>query len=178
MVPAPAAIAASTTRHRKSRSERPASSGENSTSSVCRRARRTAAAACSSTCSSRMRSFRRMWIGEVAMKVWMRGRAAPASASAARSMSRSSARARPHTAHSVIAAPISRTAANSSGLAIGKPASITSTRSCCRARAIFSFCARVIDAPGLCSPSRSVVSKMISLSIAVLPLPGRRGAAR
>src|ERR1700758_3229589 len=45
-----------------------------------------------------------------------------------------------------------------------KPASITSTfiRSSCFAIRIFS--SLVIDAPGDCSPSRNVVSKMISLS--------------
>ena len=43
----------------------------------------------------------------------------------------------------------------------GKPASMTSTRmrSSCRAMRIFS--SFVIDAPGLCSPSRIVVSNMI-----------------
>ncbi|MNT67988.1 hypothetical protein D3C72_2061820 [compost metagenome] len=45
-----------------------------------------------------------------------------------------------------------------------KPASITSTfrRSSWRAMRIFS--SRVIEAPGDCSPSRKVVSKMMSLS--------------
>src|ERR1700758_5607838 len=52
-----------------------------------------------------------------------------------------------------------------------KPASITSTfiRSSCFAIRIFS--SFVIDAPGDCSPSRKVVSKMISLS-AMLGLRG------
>ena len=52
------------------------------------RANFTALTALSSTCSGDMRSFFSMWIGEVAMKVWMRDRTAGFSASAARSMSR------------------------------------------------------------------------------------------
>src|SRR5688572_25906945 len=44
-------------------------------------------------------------------------------------------------------------------------------------RAMRSFSSFVIDAPGLCSPSRIVVSKMINLSLAMVPplrlrLPG------
>ena len=74
MVRAPAAMAASHTRHRKSMSERTASSGENSTSSVYWRARLTICTARSSTCSGVMRSLCCMWIGLVAMKVWMRPR--------------------------------------------------------------------------------------------------------
>jgi hypothetical protein len=57
---------------RKSRSERPASSQENSTSSIPLRANRTACRAATSTSSGAMRSFFSMWIGLVAMKVWMR----------------------------------------------------------------------------------------------------------
>jgi len=45
-----------------------------------------------------------------------------------------------------------------------KPASITSTFRRSSWRAIRSFSSRVMDAPGDCSPSRKVVSKMISLS--------------
>jgi hypothetical protein len=46
-----------------------------------------------------------------------------------------------------------------------KPASITSTRSRSSCLAMRSFSSRVIDAPGLCSPSRRVVSKMIRRSM-------------
>ena len=60
---APASITASSTRHRKSGSERPASSGENSTLSVHLRAHFTAFTACSTTWSGLMRSFFSMWIG-------------------------------------------------------------------------------------------------------------------
>jgi len=51
-----------------------------------------------------------------------------------------------------------RTAARSSGEAIGKPASITSTPSRASWRAMSSFSLLVSVAPGDCSPSRSVVS--------------------
>jgi hypothetical protein len=44
------------------------------------------------------------------------------------------------------------------------PASITSTFSRSSWRAMRSFSSRVIEAPGDCSPSRKVVSKMINLS--------------
>ncbi len=49
-----------------------------------------------------MRSFFSMWIGEVAMNVWMRPDAAPLSASAARRMSDSVARASAHTVLSLM----------------------------------------------------------------------------
>ena len=78
MVLAPALITASRMRQRKSTSERTASSGENSTSSVYLRASFTARTACSSTCSGSMRSFFSMWIGLVAMNVCMRRDFAPA----------------------------------------------------------------------------------------------------
>ena len=59
---------------------------------------------------------------------------------------------------------IACTASKSPGEAIGKPASITSTprrASCC---AISSFSPVFSEMPGLCSPSRRVVSKMITRS--------------
>jgi hypothetical protein len=45
-----------------------------------------------------------------------------------------------------------------------KPASITSTFRRSSWRAMRSFSSRVMEAPGDCSPSRKVVSKMMSLS--------------
>ena len=90
---APSSIAACTTWQRKSGSERLASSAENSTSSVYRRARRTASRARSTTSSRLNRSFSRMWRSLVEMNTWMRDRSAPCSASPARSMSRSVQRA-------------------------------------------------------------------------------------
>ena len=160
-VVAPARIAASSSRHRKSGSDRPASSGENSTLSVYSRAQPTAFTACSSTCSGVIRSFICMWIGELAMNVWMRIDFAGRSASPARRMSFSLARASPHTVLSRIAFAMSCTASKSPLDDAGKPASITSTRSRSSWRAMRVFSSRVIDAPGLCSPSRNVVSKMI-----------------
>ena len=46
-----------------------------------------------------------------------------------------------------------------------KPASITSTLSRSSWRAMRSFSSLVMDAPGDCSPSRKVVSKMINWSL-------------
>ena len=79
-------------------------------------------------------------------------------------MSRSLARHRPHTVESFTVLAIARTASKSPLDEAGKPASITSTRMRSSARAMRSFSSRVIEAPGLCSPSRMVVSKMIKLS--------------
>jgi hypothetical protein len=152
-------------RHRKSVSERPASSGENSTLSVHWRAHLTALTACSTTWSGLMRSFFSMWIGLVAIKVWMRPEFAPLIASPARSMSRSNARARPHTVLSLMVAATAFTDSKSPLLAAGNPASITSTRMRSSWRAMRTFSSRVIEAPGLCSPSRKVVSKIINLSV-------------
>ncbi len=95
IVVAPALTAASITRHRKSWFVRCASSAENSTSSVYPFARFTAATAASRTSSGVDFSLYLMWISEVAMKVWMRGRSAARTASQARSMSVSFARAKP-----------------------------------------------------------------------------------
>src|SRR5438034_3424745 len=111
-----------------------------------------------------MRSFICMWIGELAMNVWTRPDFAPFSASPARRTSLSLARASPHTVLSLIALAIAFTAAKSPLDDAGNPASMTSTlsRSSCLAMRIFS--SLVIDAPGLCSPSRKVVSKIIKWS--------------
>jgi hypothetical protein len=63
----------------------------------------------------------------------------------------------------------------------GKPASMTSTFSRSSWRAMRSFSSLVMEAPGDCSPSRSVVSKMISWSAmriscwAVRRAPARSG---
>ena len=102
------------------------------------------------------------------MKVWMRERAAPCRASAARAMSRSLARASEHTVESLMAAAIALTASKSPLLEAAKPASITSTRRRSSWRAMRSFSSLVIEAPGDCSPSRKVVSKMISLSMLMI----------
>src|SRR5574341_1377005 len=91
-VVAPALITRSRMRQRKSVSERPASSGENSTLSVYSRAHLTARTACSITCEGSIRSFFSMWMGEVAIKVCTRGLFALRTASPQRRMSDSLAR--------------------------------------------------------------------------------------
>src|SRR5688500_3290325 len=165
MVLAPSLITASSTRHRKSRSEREPSSGEDCTSGQALFASRTESFACSSTCSGLMRSFFSMCSALVAMNVCTRQDLAPFSASMPRWMSRSLARHRPHTVESLTTLAMARTASKSPLDEAGKPASITSTFMRSSARAMRSFSSRVIDAPGLCSPSRMVVSKMIKLSL-------------
>ena len=116
------------------------------------------------TSSGSIRNFSRMWIGEVAMKVWMRERFAGFSASAARSTSSALARASEHTTLSLMTAATACTAAKSPGLATAKPASITSTLSRSSASAMRTFSSSVMEAPGDCSPSRKVVSKIIRWS--------------
>ena len=63
---------------------------------------------------------------------------------------------------SVTILAISRTASKSPLEAIGKPASITSTPISSRILASSSFSSNDIEAPGDCSPSRMVVSKMMT----------------
>ncbi len=159
-------------------SERTASSAENSTSSVYSRASFTAFTAASTTWSGVMRSFFSMWMGEVAMKVWMRPRLAGLIASPAARMSRSLARASEQTVEFVMASAMALMASASPGLAAAKPASITSTPIFSSWRAMRSFSSLVIDAPGLCSPSRKVVSKMYKRSFMAGSMVGRRRARR
>src|SRR6266513_6377560 len=90
------------------------------------------------------------------------------SASTPRWMSRSLARHRPATVESLIAPATACTASKSPFEEAGKPASITSTRIFSNSRAMRSFSSLVIEAPGLCSPSRMVVSNMINRSFMVL----------
>src|SRR5712671_528003 len=89
------------------------------------------------------------------------------SASIPRWMSRSLARHSPATVESLIAPATACTASKSPFDEAGKPASITSTRILSSCRAMRSFSSLVIEAPGLCSPSRMVVSNMINLSFMV-----------
>ncbi len=95
----------------------------------------------------------------------MRDALANLSASPALSISASNARDRPQIRLSLTALATACTASKSPVLAIGNPASITSTRIRSSALAMRTFSSFVIDAPGLCSPSRNVVSKIISLSV-------------
>ncbi len=97
----------------------------------------------------------------------MRPRLAGLIASAQRSMSATPARARPQTVLSVTILAISRTASKSPLEAIGKPASITSTPISSRILASSSFSSNDIEAPGDCSPSRMVVSKMMTRFLSV-----------
>ena len=82
-----------------------------------------------------------------------------------RAISRSLARASEHTVEFLTALAIDFTASKSPFDDAAKPASITSTRSRSSCFAMRSFSSQVIDAPGLCSPSRKVVSKMIKRSV-------------
>src|SRR5258707_936966 len=89
------------------------------------------------------------------------------SASIPRWMSRSLARHRPATVESLITPATACTASKSPFEEAGKPASITSTRMRSSCLAMRNFSSLVIEAPGLCSPSRMVVSNMINLSFMV-----------
>src|SRR5690554_4670907 len=88
-------------------------------------------------------------------------------------MSRSTARARLQIVLSRTALATAEIESKSPGDAAAKPASITSTRIFSSALAIRTFSSLVIDAPGLCSPSRKVVSKIIKRSCWLIrtPLP-------
>ena len=164
MVVAPALMAASTQRQRKSCSVRVASSADHSTSSVWLRARVTCATTISKTSCGSFWSLYFMCTGEVEMKVWMRLRLAGLMASAQRSMSLKAARERPQITEFFARLAISCTAAKSPSEAIGKPASMMSTPMASRSSATSSFSSCVMVAPGHCSPSRKVVSKMTTRS--------------
>ena len=99
------------------------------------------------------------------------------SASPRARMSRSLARASPQTVLSLIASAIACTASKSPSSRPGsRPRS--RRRACARAGARCAASRRVvIDAPGLCSPSRMVVSKMINRSLAMPPSANARHAA-
>ena len=101
-----------------------------------------------------------MWMSEVEMKVWMRGRAESLIALQAASMSALWVRASPQITGPSTLRAIASTASASPGEVIGKPASITSTPSRASWCAISTFSWVCSEMPGDCSPSRSVVSKM------------------
>ena len=105
----------------------------------------------------------------VARKRWIRVDSPPFSASAAREMSRSLARASEQTVEPRIAWAIAFTASKSPFEEAAKPASMTSTLSRSSCRAMRSFSSLVIEAPGDCSPSRKVVSKMNRRSVTAFP---------
>src|SRR6516165_7338537 len=83
-------------------------------------------------------------------------------------MSLKLARASPHTTAFLVRLAISLTAAKSPSEAIGNPASITSTPMVSSSSATSSFSSCVMVAPGHCSPSRKVVSKMRTRSSSLL----------
>ena len=126
-----------------------------------------------SACSRVSLSLCLRWMSLVAMNRWRCGRSATPIASTARCGSPSRQRASAATAiPPLVSCAIRRTASKSPGEAAGKPASITSTRSRASWRATSSFSAAVRPAPGACSPSRSVVSK-IRTDPAATPPPNR-----
>ena len=95
----------------------------------------------------------------------MRLRLAGLIASAQRSMSFGAARESPQTTAFLVRLAISWTAAQSpSEAAFGKPASMMSTPIVSSSSATSSFSSWVMVAPGHCSPSRNVVSKMTTRS--------------
>ncbi len=94
------------------------------------------------------------------MKVWMRGRFACFTASQQRSMSPMLARASPQITALLAWPAIFETASKSPSDAMGNPASMMSTPISSSSAAIWSFSASVMVAPGDCSPSRRVVSKI------------------
>ena len=103
------------------------------------------------------------------MNVWMRDRGLPLRASPARSMSCCFVRQRPATtARSPTARATSRTASKSWLEAIGNPASMMSTPSWASCSASATFSETFIEKPGDCSPSRSVVSKILMERMLVL----------
>ena len=101
-----------------------------------------------------------MWMSEVEMNVWIRGRAASRTAFQAASMSATCVRASPAMTGPSTVREIAWTASKSPGEVIGKPASITSTPSRASCWAISSFSCVFSEIPGDCSPSRRVVSKI------------------
>src|SRR2546425_2091636 len=115
-------------------------------------------------------------MSELARKTWTES----TPHSTAVSMSSFSALARAQTSAERPAPAIRRTPSCSPFEVIGKPASITSTPSLSSARAIWSFSSGMRETPGVCSPSRRVVSK--TLTILFFPIMqstlGDRGRSR
>ncbi len=118
-----------------------------------------------------------MWIFDVAMNTWMRGRAECRTASHARSTSLNPVRERPAMTGPRTAFAIASTESKSPSDAIGNPASITSTPSRASCSAISSFSATSREMPGDCSPSRSVVSKIFTVSMRISLSQVWRGTA-
>src|SRR5664279_5415140 len=115
-----------------------------------------------------MLSLTRICSGEVAITVWTRPRLANFTASAQRSMSFGFARDRPAITAFLERLAISLTAWKSPSEVIGKPASMTSTPMSSSISATSIFSSKVMVAPGHCSPSRKVVSNIMTRSLADL----------
>ena len=107
-----------------------------------------------------------MCTGLDAMKMWIRERRAPASASALASMSSLRVRQSEATVGWVTAAATALTPSKSPGEETANPASITSTPSRSSCWAISAFSSGRSAMPGDCSPSRNVVSKIVILRVA------------
>ena len=160
MVPAPASSTARTSSATNAGSARVASIGLNSTSSVKSRALRTMAAASATTWARVFWSWCASCMSLAFTNTWIRRRRAWRSASPAAATSLGTARASAQIVAPRTFAATSATAAPSSGELTGKPASITSTPSAARSEAISSLSCAEKQTPAVCSPSRSVVSKI------------------
>ncbi len=167
-VTAPARTTSESSFTKNSGSLRVASSGLNSTLSVKHLACSTAVTAALSTSSGSIWSLNFMCSGLDARKVWMPQFSASFSASTPRSMSLIDARHRDTTVARSHCWPMAFTLSKSPGELAANPASMTSTprRSSCLARVSFSLAD--MENPGACSPSRSVVSKILTFSIVPL----------
>ena len=168
MVVAPLSIATAVIFLRNSMSLLVASSAENSMFGQNFLAYATICFACSSTSSGVILSLYSMCIGEVAMKTWILGSAAPLTASHAASMSLTLQRARLATVQSLTFSAMVFTDSKSPGDTMANPASIMSTLSFSRQCATSIFSWRFMLQPGDCSPSLSVVSKIFTWSIIIL----------
>ncbi len=184
MVVAPHCTATSSTCARNSGSERLASMALNSRSAsgcVATRSRPRASPwtrVSASTSAGVFLIWYFMCTALVLMKVWMRGTSATFTASQQTRMSFSMARARPAMRGPLTSVAIALTASKSSGEAIGNPASMMSTRSLASWCATSSFSALFRVAPGACSPSRSVVSKILMCLVSLTSHTPPRGMRR
>lgn len=111
-----------------------------------------------------------MWMGLVAIKVWILPFVAPFTASAAALMSSRLVRASPAMTGPLTASATCFTASKSPGEAAGKPASITSTFILASWTAILSFSSLFRLIPGACSPSLRVVSKILTWFVLFMSL--------
>src|SRR4030066_2360949 len=171
IVVAPARMAASQTAMRNATSLRVASMAENSTFGVYFVALATERAAMRMTSSFDFLSWCLRWMSEVEIKVWSRGNLAPLTASQARQMFFEFVLARAATSDRLIVLEMVLTASKSPSEEMGKPASMMSTFNFSNCSAILTFSAMFMVAPGDCSPSRKVVSNILTSSLILFTLP-------